>query len=227
MAVRSDTDMMRMGVSHQLSAEQEAYVYIESRIRTNVYTAGQRLVAEDIAAELSMSRMPVREAFRRLAGDGLVTLRANRGAVVTTLGEDGIREAFEMRAVLEALAASAAVDHLTPSRMRDLQALLERMEEVDLEYQEWVTRHREFHEYLTDLSGLPRVCRQISLLHSLIEPYMRVWVARESNSMDSKACHEHLMQALRSGDKLAVEAEMRIHVLSTIPAEAVSATFGD
>lgn len=221
-----DTDLRRRAPQHQLSAEQEAYAHVENRIRTNVYTAGQRLVAEDIAAELSMSRMPVREAFRRLAGDGLIVMRTNRGAVVTSLGEDDIREVFEMRAVLEALAAGSAVARLTPSRMRDLQSLLERMEEVNLEYQEWVTRHREFHEYLTDLSDLPRVCRQISVLHSVIEPYMRVWVARESNSMESKACHEHLMEALRTGDRAAVEAEMRAHVLSTIPAEAVSATFG-
>lgn len=219
--------MLRTDVSHQLSAEQEAYSYIDTRIRTNVYMAGQRLVAEDIATELAMSRMPVREAFRRLASDGLITLRANRGAVVTALGEEDIREAFEMRSVLEALAAASAVQYLTPSRMRDLQALLERMEEANLEYQEWVTRHREFHEYLTDLSRLPRVCRQIAVLHSLIEPYMRVWVARESNSMDSKACHEHLMAALRSGDKAVVESEMRAHVLSTIPASAVSTKVGD
>ncbi len=215
--MRLDTDLHRVANAHQLSAVQEAYAFIDNRIRSGVYAAGQRLVADDIAAELSMSRMPVREAFRRLAGDGVIMLRANRGAIVTSLGEQDVREVFEMRAALEGLAAGNAVARIKPSQMRDLELLLERMEEANLEHQTWVTRHREFHEYLTDLAGMPRVSRQIAVLHTVIEPYMRVWVSREVNSMQSKACHEHILEALRTGEREVVEQALRTHVLSTIP----------
>lgn len=215
--MRLDTELHRVTGEHQLSAVQEAYAFIDARIRNGVYSAGQRLVADEIAAELSMSRMPVREAFRRLASDGVIMLRANRGAIVSSLGEQDIREVFEMRAVLEGLAAGIAVTRMTPSQMRDLELLLDRMEEANLEHQTWVTRHREFHEYLSDLAGMPRVSRQIAVLHTVIEPYMRDWVSREVNSMQSRDCHEHIFVALRSGDRAAAEQALRSHVLSTIP----------
>lgn len=220
--MRLDTELQRMAGEHQLSAVQEAYAFIDARIRSGVYGAGQRLVADDIAAELSMSRMPVREAFRRLASDGVIMLRANRGAIVSSLGEQDIREVFEMRAVLEGLAAGVAATRMTPSQMRDLERLLDRMEEANLEHQTWVTRHRAFHEYLTDLAGMPRVSRQIAVLHTVIEPYMRDWVSREVNSMQSRNCHEHIMVALRHGDRATTEQVLRSHVLSTIPPFASS-----
>ena len=62
-----------------VTAEEEAYNFLLEAICKGRYRTGERLIAEDIAGEIGMSRMPVREAFRRLDADGLVTLRPNRG----------------------------------------------------------------------------------------------------------------------------------------------------
>jgi DNA-binding GntR family transcriptional regulator len=68
-----------------MTAEEEAYNFLLEGICGGRYRKGDRLIAEDIASEIGMSRMPVREAFRRLDAQGLVTLRPNRGAVVSGL----------------------------------------------------------------------------------------------------------------------------------------------
>ncbi len=58
------------------TAEEEAYKFLLDAICGGRYHKGDRLIAEDIASEIGMSRMPVREAFRRLDAQGLVTLRS-------------------------------------------------------------------------------------------------------------------------------------------------------
>ena len=72
-----------IAVREPASAEAEAYAYLLNRIRNGALKPGARLRAEKIATEIGMSRMPVREAFRRLDTEGYVTIRPNRGAVVT------------------------------------------------------------------------------------------------------------------------------------------------
>src|SRR2546429_6607372 len=58
---------------------------------------GDRLVADDIANSIGMSRMPVREALRRLTAEGLLVMPPNRGAIVRELSESEVIEVFEMR----------------------------------------------------------------------------------------------------------------------------------
>ncbi len=108
--------------STQLSstAEEEAYLHLQQALRRGRYKPGDRLIPEEIAAEIGMSRMPVREAFRRLAADGLVTLRPNRGCVVAGLTLDEIYETFEIRSVLEGLAVRLATARMNDETSEEL-----------------------------------------------------------------------------------------------------------
>ena len=75
----------RHAMSDARSAQSLAYMMIRDRIRSGQLPGGARLVAEELAAELSLSRMPVREAIRQLDSEGLVVIRPNRGATVVAL----------------------------------------------------------------------------------------------------------------------------------------------
>src|SRR5687767_4743785 len=93
------------------------------------YRTGQRLLPEALALEIGTSRMPVREALRRLATEGLVTIRPNRGVTVSGLNVSDMQEVFEMRAVLEGLAARLALPRLTEARIRQLEDMLDRIDD--------------------------------------------------------------------------------------------------
>src|ERR1700722_1081209 len=110
------------------TAEEEAYEHILVQIRSGRYAPNDRLIPEEIAADAGMSRMPVREAFRRLAAEGLVTIRPNRGCVVSGLPLDEIFEVFEVRSVLEGLAVRLAMPKIDRSVLADLRLQLKRME---------------------------------------------------------------------------------------------------
>lgn len=199
-----------------MTAEEEAYNFLLNAICTGRYRTGDRLVSEEIASEVGMSRMPVREAFRRLAAEGLVTLRPNRGAVVSGLNLDEIHEVFDMRSVLEGLALRVAVPKITERHLNRLERLLDEMDECRDESAEWVGRHRVFHEYLCSLSERPRLMRQISALYSVIEPPMRLWL-QHAQPPSAREEHSEILEAIRSGDAALAERVLREHIEGTVP----------
>ena len=94
----------RAGASDQLavaSVVDLAYAAIRERIVSGALPRGARVHQEDLAVELGVSRTPVREALRRLAAEGLVEMRTNRGARVADLDRSGMRAAYEARLVIE------------------------------------------------------------------------------------------------------------------------------
>lgn len=198
------------------TAEEEAYLHLQKALRLGRYKPGDRLIPEEIAAEIGMSRMPVRESFRRLAADGLVTLRPNRGCIVTGLTLNEIQETFEIRSVLEGLAVRLAMPRMNAETFEELERLLERMERAGQSGSgDWVLRHQEFHAFIYGMSGRPKLIRQIIALHVLIEPYMRIWFDYVDKPLSAREEHGTLIQALRSGDARHAEAVMQKHIVET------------
>jgi DNA-binding GntR family transcriptional regulator len=199
------------------TAEEQAYRYLLGRIRMGQLKPGDRVVPEEVAAEIGMSRMPVRDAFRRLATQELLTIRPNRGAVVRGLDQAGLVEVFEMRAVLEGLAAVSAMKAIGSAELRELEHRLEMMEERAGSVSDWVGAHRDFHLHLCGLSGKPRLLAQISALHLTIEPHMRLWLQAAPKPLSSREDHGLIIDALKRKRPELVETVVRDHVRATIP----------
>lgn len=204
-------------LGYTVTAEEEAYRHILAAIRGGRFSAGARLVPEVIAQEIGTSRMPVREAFRRLASEGLVTIRPNRGVTVCGLDVADMQEIFEMRAVLEGLAMRLALPRMSAATIRELEAMLDRIDDRSGVQPDWTTAHRAFHETLCAHSARPRLIRQLASLHSLVEPHMRIWATQVERPLCARADHQDLIDALRAGDPVAAEAVMREHVMATVP----------
>jgi DNA-binding GntR family transcriptional regulator len=88
------------------------------------YQPGQRLVEERLATELGVSRIPVREALRVLATEGIVAIAPRRGASVTNFSRDSVQEMVEVRATLEGLNARLAARRRDPQTVAALERVL-------------------------------------------------------------------------------------------------------
>lgn len=97
---------------------------IRERILAGEFAQGERLAEEKLSAELGVSRMPVREALRALAAEGIVTIEPRRGASVTSYTEAQIQELVEVRATLEALNAKLAAKRHDPRQIAELERIL-------------------------------------------------------------------------------------------------------
>src|SRR3954471_3018361 len=101
---------------------------IHGRGRSGEFASGSRLRQESLASEFGVSRTPVREALRKLQASGIVQVEPNRGATVRAPGAREVREAYEVRAELEGLAAALASARCRDEdlrRLRDAQDLFE------------------------------------------------------------------------------------------------------
>ena len=96
-------------------------VLIEEAIVSGELAPGSVLRQEQLSERFGVSRTPVREALRRLAALGLVSFEPNRGVRVRTLSHDDLREAFLVRAELEALVTEIAAQKMTPEALEELE----------------------------------------------------------------------------------------------------------
>lgn len=98
---------------------------LRDRILSGDIPLGERLIEGRLSEELGVSRMPVREALRELAAEGIVTIEPRRGASVTTFTEEQKRELVEVRATLESLNARLAAKRHDPEQIAELQRILD------------------------------------------------------------------------------------------------------
>lgn len=194
-----------------VSVQQEAYAYVRERILNGSFLAGMHIRPGNVAEDLSISRMPVREALRQLEAEGLIVMRPNRGAVVMSLAADEVNELIELRAVLEGIALRYAMPKLKGEALADLEALVERMDRARGDPKLWIERHAEFHRFIFTLSERHHVAALISRIQNQLQPSTFAFVTSLGEEMEG---HEHqmLMDAIRAGDVAAAEQMIVDHV---------------
>lgn len=216
----SATALTRTAPAIPPTAQQQAYIHLQDQIVSGALPGSTWLRAEVIARELGISRMPVREALRQLDAEGYVTIRPNRGAVVTNRTPAEVIELFEMRAVLEGLAVRLAVRNATAETWADLELFLARLKRLEAQSTLWVERHDEFHDMLCRLSGRQRLCDEILRLRLAVRPYLRLYTKLHARPEIPGFEHEHIVAAMRKGNLAAAERAVREHIM--VNAEAIA-----
>ena len=108
--------------THIPTKGEAAYVALRDAIRTGTLAAGQRITLRELADSLGMSLTPIREAVQALAAEGLVEQRPNIGTVVATHNPDKVREVYQLRLLLEPVAARMAAEKATDDDLRDIES---------------------------------------------------------------------------------------------------------
>ncbi len=197
------------------SAQQQAYLFLRDQIQVGRLVGGARVKPEDIAAELGISRMPVREAIRQLDTEGLLTIRPNRGAIVTVLSPDRLGELFEMRAVLEGLCARCAASRFDENAGDELALLLSLLNRAQGNIDLWIERHETFHDFICERAGRPLVRAEARKLRAAVEPYLRLSQTHIVTTAESTRQHQELIDVLLMRNPDKAEAVMRHHIDST------------
>jgi len=109
-----------------LPLAEQAYQHVVTAIRGGVFHPGERVTENEIAEALSMSRTPVREAFRRLHSEGRITIEPQRGAFVSELDMQEISELYAVRQHLEGMAAAFAARHASDEEVATMQEIITR-----------------------------------------------------------------------------------------------------
>jgi DNA-binding GntR family transcriptional regulator len=169
---------------------------------------------ETLAAELGVSRLPVRDALTRLEAEGLVEVRPDRGAYVATLSAAECAEVFDLRVLLECDALGHAIPNHGERSIRQVRAAQAELEAED-ETRRWVEGDRRFHELLYEPSGRPRTLQFIRMLRNVVD---RFYVARLTHGRRRdawKAEHRRLLKAVEARDVGGARACLTEHLRET------------
>ena len=193
------------------TAEDFVFWRLRKLVLSGEIPAGSSIRQAEIAGRLNLSRIPVRDAIRRLESIGLLVTLPNRRTVVPSFTVTEIREIFEMRAVLEGLLARWAAVNLTAADIAELTALSSVMRSVrDLDV--YMSRHESFHDLVAQRAGLPRVQREAGRLREIVTPYIRIYGAVHHTAELSADRHDDLLAVLKAGHPAAAERAFASHV---------------
>jgi DNA-binding GntR family transcriptional regulator len=156
----------------------------------------QQLRQDDIAFQLGVSRIPVREALMQLEAEGLVTFYPYKGAVVSTLSPDEAKEIFEIRFILESEALRFAFPNLSNDVLDEALRLVEEAG-AEKDSANWSDQNWKFHSFLYQYAKRPRLLAMIDSLNQNIDRYIRIYLRTLSFQSESIEAHKQLITALR------------------------------
>lgn len=183
---------------------------LREKILSGELREGEQLRQDAIAAEFQISRIPVREALSHLAAEGLITIVANRGAVVSALSPEEIAELFETRAVLECYMLRQAMPNLTDDDFKRAEEVLRKFEhslENDSETKSWGEWNWQFHSTLYAPAERPTMLAFLKTVNHNCDRYTRLHMVFTRNQHQVGEAHRRLLAACRTRDpEVAVQA---------------------
>jgi len=149
------------------SKTEKVYKILQEDIIERRLLPGQRLVERELIERLGVSKTPVREALARLKKDGLVKGSLHQSVFVTRILRKDAVEIYDLREVLEGLAAKGAAEKITPKKVEELHSIIKLSEECvkENDLKEYARLDLEFHSLIGMISGNERLCEIMQHLH--------------------------------------------------------------
>jgi DNA-binding GntR family transcriptional regulator len=202
------------GTRH-LTKQEFVYQTLREAILKCELPPGERLVIDDLARQLQVSAIPVREALQLLLSEGLVVNVPHVGATVAPISKESILEVFTVMEGLEIVSTRVATQRATDA---DIDALATIVAEMDKalasgDHEEWAELNKRFHLSISGLAHLP-------MLHEMMERVFDRWerVRRfyfsgvlVHRADQAQAEHREILEIIRARDVAKLENMMRRH----------------
>lgn len=191
---------------------------IEGRLRDDILRGrigfGDRLRIDELASRYGVSHMPVREALRVLAGEGLIVTEPNRGAHLRPVNRDFVEDLFDIRAAIEMMLARRAAERRTAAQLLQLIEIERALEQLvgRGDYPAIPAVNRDFHQVVNQAAGNPGA---LSLVEGQWLLVAALWnkvgnpPARFQSVVDD---HRHLIIAIERRDGAGASALMGAHI---------------
>jgi DNA-binding GntR family transcriptional regulator len=184
---------------------------LRRRIMAGVLPEGQQLRQEALAADLGVSRIPVREALRQLEAEGFVAIQSHRGAVVSKLSLDEIIELFELRMRLEGWLLALAIPEMGDDDLERADAALQTMIS-NRKIENWGQLNWDFHAALYAPSGRGATLRILRRINENMDRYIRLQISLTSGQLKAHREHKRLLTLCRARNARGAVSELEQHI---------------
>ena len=184
---------------------------LEELILSGDVKPGSRIIEEDLARELGISRGPLREAMLSLERTGLITRRGRNGRIISILTPEDVVELYEFWTILECSAVTIACRKADASDYAELERLLD---EVDRSADHATIYHlnRNFHEALITPCGNRRLLEVYQNVSKQVRWAWCLKIVKVGQTEQSQREHKEIYAAFRARDEDRVESLLRIHL---------------
>ncbi|WP_085026403.1 GntR family transcriptional regulator [Ensifer aridi] len=173
--------------------------FIRDSIVDGTLDEGEPIRQDDVARMFNVSKIPVREALKRLEAEGLVAFQRNKGAVVTSMSEPEIVQIFEVRAILESSALRFSIPHMTDRTFDRAQAYCDAFAE-ETNVGRWAELNWQFHSCLYEDAQRPYLVNMIRSVNDRIERYLRVQLSLSKGQEIAAREHRQILDLCRQRD---------------------------
>lgn len=184
---------------------------IRRRILTGDFRPGERINESEIALKLGISRSPVREAFRVLEGEGLITTLPRKGSSITEISAQDVEELFEIREILECHAIECIRKRAKKSP-DELRALIEEVGRELLRKPDIFTVISGFHFSLVELSNNYRLIELYKILGASLRRYQFIYLSKKGQRDVSLEHHQVIVDALKRGNYSDIKKLLKRHI---------------
>jgi len=171
------TKLPQLQLDSPLQERQTTSDYVAEALRKAILNGqlepGTELHQVELADHFHVSRIPVREALKRLQAEGLISAKAHHSPVVLGLNLERIIEIFELRVLLESHLLKKAFPLLDEQRLKDLRTLCDAMDAVKEHHDEWLKKNREFHQKVYEATDAQTTMALIEHMILQVQRYLR------------------------------------------------------
>lgn len=177
---------------------------------------GDRLVENNIAKSMGVSRTPVREALRQLEIEGLAINIPRKGTVVKGIGKEDIMEIYDIREVLEGLAVRGACLNISRKEILRLKEIIEVMRRCinENDTDKYIKSHNEYNRIILNASKNKRLVSQLEYMYEYLKSMRKVTLSNEIRREKALLEHKNIIEAIEKGNEVLAEKLAREHVVN-------------
>ena len=207
-------DLTTLRLDRSRPLRDQIYPLVRGLILSGIIKPGEVIDEKAIAAQLDVSRTPVREAVKRLSDEHLVDVVAQSGTRASRMDRKAIDESFLIRRALEMESAAQAATNMSQEhadRLHDILARHERAVEKRL-FAEAIAQDDAFHHAITQISDLPLLWSTIEISKAQLDRCRHMMVPRAGQAEATLEQHREIIRGLNSRDPAKAAAAMKAHL---------------
>jgi DNA-binding GntR family transcriptional regulator len=186
--------------------------HLRDAIIVGHFAEGEPIRQDEIAGLFNVSKIPVREALKRLEAEGLVVFHRNKGAVVTKISEPELAQIFEVRVLLEVQAIRLAVPNMTEETFANADRICDEfLDNNDIGH--WAELNWELHACLYEPAQRPFLTNLIRSIHDKVERYLRLQMTLGESKERANVEHREIIQACRDRDANKAAELIEQHII--------------
>ena len=202
-------------IAQPLLTPRALYQDVAERLRQQIFARelepGSWIDEQKLAADYGISRTPLREALKVLAAEGLVTMKVRRGAYVTEMSADDVKQIYHLLGLLESDAAGVVAKHASDEQIRELRTLHDKLEKQVRQRDAFFATNEQFHIRLLQMSGNRWLEQTVHDLRKVMKLNRHHSLFRQGRLAESLVEHREVMQAIERRDAEGAVRLMRRH----------------